>query len=54
MISPRALAVKGIARDIETTLLECECDLLGCLTRIEASCYQDKRNSPYIWSVTND
>ncbi len=54
MLSPRAIAVRGIARDIETSLLECECDIMGVMMRIEHSCYTDKRNSPYTWSITSD
>lgn len=46
--------VHNIARDIAETLLQLDCDIMGCFIRIEASCYTDKAASPYLWSITND
>lgn len=50
--SVAATRVHSIARDIAETLLQLDCDLMGCFIRIEASCYTDKATSPYIWVVT--
>jgi hypothetical protein len=50
--SVNATRVHNIARDIADTLLQLDCDIMGCFIRIEASCYPDKATSPYTWVVT--